>query len=92
MKLDLKDLRAKAEVANQEDWQVSKHGVVHTENARICMADGYTTDSVFIAAANPQVVLALIDRIERLEAALVRGDSGFEALQLFAENEGRGET
>lgn len=54
MKLDLKDLRAKAEAVNKFSWSYAP----------------VQADIDFINAANPQVVLSLLDRIEKLTEAL----------------------
>lgn len=62
MKLDLNDLRAKADFA-----------AVNFDQVEIAIGGGSLGTKrvgAFISAANPKVVLALIDRIEDLEAGV----------------------
>lgn len=60
-------LRGLAQNCQLPNWQLDEHGevisVIHT------VAEfAYDEDAQFIAAADPATVLALIDRIEELEA------------------------
>lgn len=75
--IDLKDLRAKAEAVPEKKWAVSGRDGQHFKNV-----EGFTNYdfrefkigdrvySEFIAAANPQVIIELLDRIEKAETAL----------------------
>lgn len=75
-------LRAKAEAAHREAWTAS------TEGRRVAAVYAVAHESAaqFIAAASPDVVLALLDRVEALQSKLVdyttwsstwRGGSGY---------------
>lgn len=76
---DIKKLKALAEAATPGSWQYLEfdphsipeacHGVLCTENSYIGCDVG-KKDGAYISAANPEAVLGLISRIEKLEAAL----------------------
>jgi hypothetical protein len=66
-----KDLRAKAEAATEGEWYT-----LHFDASSLVRSDDddifsliethYQEDAAFIAAANPQTVIALLDEVERL--------------------------
>jgi hypothetical protein len=73
-----KDLRAKAEQATEGEWEVEEshlgdHRVMsQSENGKVVIFGGHIikgaspANAAFIAAANPQTVIALLDEVERL--------------------------
>lgn len=72
---DLTELRRVAEAATPGPWMVvglneEDDTVVTVDDDPICHA--YPDDSRYIAAADPQTVLALIERLERAEEAMHR--------------------
>lgn len=75
---DLTALRALAEKATPGPWTVRGHEVISEANLGTVQApwiadvDGPFEDAQFIAAANPSVVLSLLDRLERAEAKAKR--------------------
>lgn len=83
--LDLSDLRAKAEAATPGPWEFSPDdGSALDADAVVVLDEAgdealiVTTwieakDAEFIAAANPAVVLELLDRLERAERAIEEG-------------------
>jgi hypothetical protein len=62
----LADLRAKAEAATPGPWKWHDNG--HSYSVEGPVRGNRLHDSQHVAAANPAVVLALIARIEELEA------------------------
>lgn len=75
--LDLSALRAKAKAATPGEWVRGKScaRTVFSFRARNCCTIGdfkYLDDAAFIAAAEPAVVLSLIDRVERAEALIAK--------------------
>lgn len=74
---DLKKLRELAEKANPGPWiekrdpfDVERIHVVDQDDEIICYVRGTTRNSYFIATANPQAIIELLDRLERYEKAL----------------------
>ena len=85
-KLDLIELRKKAEAATPGEWTQDGHHMSRVikctaergspEARHLCgdyitvadAGENWMVDAPFIAAANPAVVLALIDRVEKAEA------------------------
>lgn len=76
---DLKKLKTLAEAATPGSWQYLKfdpHSIPEACHGVLCTEDWYIgcdvgkKDGAFISAANPEAVLGLIVRIEKLEAAL----------------------
>ena len=83
---DYQELRKKAEVATSGPWKFSSYQDIQTDGSMapgnlgaVFTADSrYLTvasscwdgDAMYIAAASPDVVLALLDEVERLRAAL----------------------
>lgn len=68
------DLRRLAEAATTGPWLYSYHGMFNPPGVRVkgrehdmCTVTSSDRDADFIAAANPQVVLALLNRLEQLE-------------------------
>lgn len=59
--VDLDDLEAKAKAATSGSWSRSIHWVLAADNGRIANVE-LASNTAFIAAANPQVVLELIER------------------------------
>lgn len=75
---DLKKLRELAEKANPGPWiekrdpfDVERIHVVDQDDEIICSVRGTTRNSYFIATANPQAIIELLDRLERYEKALI---------------------
>ena len=74
---DLKKLRELAEKANPGPWiekrdpfDVERIHVVDQDDEIFCSVRGTTRNSYFIATANPQAIIELLDRLERYEKAL----------------------
>ncbi len=77
---DIKRLKRLAEQATPGPWRVNMKGHSYHEVARVNDLEiappnsvdlsHWTVDAAYIAAASPDVVLALLDEIERLRAAI----------------------
>lgn len=74
---DLQKLRKLAEKANPGPWiekrdpfDVERIHIVDPDDEIICSVRGTTRNSYFIATANPQAIIELLDRLERYEKAL----------------------
>lgn len=64
--IDLKALRAAAVAATPGEWNRRRtFGQLNVQDDKFMLNDA---DALFIAAANPAVVLELLDRLERAEA------------------------
>lgn len=82
-KLDLADLRAKSEAATPGPWAIWDLGwnpELGIDEVRVDCADGVVAEalphnSAFIAAANPQTVLALLDLLAERDATIAESDS-----------------
>lgn len=77
--IDLEDLRRKAEAATPGPWVERDKSVRDARDDNLATADSWFNvtfyeeeDAAYIAAANPTVILSLLDRIKRLEEALHR--------------------
>lgn len=92
---DLKKLRELAENATPGPWEdyyetgIRPCVMAYDENdkglrsVRAYVADTqFSPDRAYIAAANPETVLALIDRIEKLEAQLKEANEVIDDLML----------
>ena len=84
---DLTALRALAEKATPGPWIY--HETIHADNhvtagggiltgTHVCGPTYERENARFIAAANPAVVLAMLDRLERAEAAIERAKAEAE--------------
>jgi hypothetical protein len=67
---ELSELKRLAELATPGPWfhsgdHAMKDYGSHSEHIADCMRDGHTAE--YVAAANPAVILRLLDRIEALE-------------------------
>lgn len=74
---DIKKLRKLAEKSNPGPWiekrdpfDVERIHIVDQEDRIICSVRGTTRNCEFIAAANPQAIIEILDRLERYEKAL----------------------
>ena len=68
-------LRAAAEAANHGPWEAESETVWQVDldgQPNMVATRAFEPDAVFIAAANPTVVLALLDRVSELEAVVER--------------------
>ncbi len=92
--INIADLRAKAEAATPGPWSVAGCTIAHTLERNSCCYQVRTLggtkidrkiDKEFIAAANPAVVLALLDRLAAAEAARVPGRVDISLLRQAAE-------
>lgn len=77
MSVDVEELRRLAEAATAGPWSTKQYGPDHVE---VLLPNGFSRvisdptvvtdyDARFIAAANPSAVLALLERVRRLEDA-----------------------
>lgn len=68
--LDLKELRRLAIQATPGPWKANYCEIRDTADKMIIYDEGghSSEDAAYIAAANPAVILALLDRVERAEA------------------------
>ena len=72
--MDTKKLRELAEKATQGEWVYESHAIgAVTDNPDILkqVASASGADAAYIAAANPQAIIELLDRVERLNAELI---------------------
>lgn len=72
---DRAELRKRAEEASAGDWHIRHDdevwiGVKDDEVDRYIAGGGFEADSLYIVAAQPQVVLALLDELEACREAL----------------------
>lgn len=74
MSIDLAQLKALAEAATPSEWYIDREGVFYIRAADaeyVCEVHAGNLSNVrYIAAANPAVLLELVERLERAEAAL----------------------
>lgn len=75
MTIDRAELRKRAEEASAGEWHIRHDdevwiGVKDDEVDRYITGGGFEADSAYIVAAQPSTVLAILDRIEELEAGL----------------------
>jgi hypothetical protein len=91
MTIHTKRLRALAEAATQHEWVSTKFGYeqyVLTDERGIEIGFAHRgRDAAYIAAAMPQTMLTLLDRIERLENALATIADGEGDAQEIARQE-----
>lgn len=88
---DIKRLKRLAEQATPGPWRVNMKGHSYHEVARVNDLEiappnsvdlsHWTVDAAYIAAASPDVVLALLDEIERLRAALTKANAQAERFE-----------
>lgn len=68
--IDIEALRKAAEAATAGPWFVSKYcSVMDKYHVEVVSSDASSEDRAYIAAANPTIIIALLDRLERAEAA-----------------------